>query len=170
MEPAMRATPARAATATTAVLVAVLLQGTLLARLPLPGGSPNLVVVLVLAVGLAAGAPAGMATGFAAGLLADLLSDHPVGLLALCFAVAGFVAGLLETDAERSVLWPLLIVGVGAAGTFLLYLALLAVLGRPSASGLGDLPSTVVYDVMLTPFVVPVVAAVTRRLDPDTLR
>jgi len=170
METAMRVSPGRAATAAAAVLVAVLLQGTLLARLPLPGGSPNLVVVVVLAVGLAAGAPAGMSTGFAAGLLADLLSDHPVGLLALCFAVAGFVAGLLETDAERSVLWPLLIVGVGAAGTFLLYLGLLAVLGRPSASGLGDLPSTVVYDVMLTPFVVPVVAAVTRRLDADTLR
>jgi len=170
METAMRVSPGRAATAAAAVLVAVLLQGTLLARLPLPGGSPNLVVVLVLAVGLAAGAPAGMSTGFAAGLLADLLSDHPVGLLALCFAVAGFVVGLLETDAERSVLWPLLIVGVGAAGTFLLYLGLLAVLGRPSASGLGDLPSTVVYDVMLTPFVVPVVAAVTRRLDADTLR
>jgi rod shape-determining protein MreD len=166
----MRVSPAWTATVAVSVVAAVLLQGTLLARLPLPGGSPNLVVVVVLAVGLAAGASAGMSTGFAAGLLTDLLSDHPVGLLALCFAVAGFVAGLVETDAERSVLWPLLIVGVGAAGTFLLYLGLLAVLGRPSASGLGDLPSTVVYDVMLTPFVVPVVAAVTRRFDADTLR
>jgi rod shape-determining protein MreD len=168
MDAAVRVTPARVALVAVGLVVAVLLQGTLLARLPLPGGTPNLVIVVVLAVGLAAGGSAGMSTGFAAGLLTDLLSDHPVGLLALCFALAGFVAGLLETDAERSVLWPLLIVGVGAAGTFLLYLGLLAVLGRPSAGGLGDLPSTVLYDVMLTPFVVPVVAAVTRRLDAET--
>ena len=165
-----KVSPVRTAVAAAAVVVAVVLQGTLLARLPLPGGSPNLVLVLVLAVGLAAGGSAGMSVGFAAGLLADLLSDHPVGLLALCFAAVGFLAGLLETDAERSVLWPLLIVGVGATGTFLAYYGLLALLDRPAAGGLGDLPSTVVYDLMLTPFVIPVVTAVTRRLDTDTRR
>jgi rod shape-determining protein MreD len=170
MDPRVRLASAPAAAAATAVIVAVLLQGTLLARLPLPGGTPNLVVVLVLAVGLAAGPSAGMSVGFAAGLLTDLLSDHPVGLLALCFALAGFVVGLLETDAEQSVLWPLVTVGLGAAATFLLYAGLLALLDRPPAGGLGDLPSTVLYDVMLTPFVIPVVAAVTRRLDADTRR
>jgi hypothetical protein len=111
-----------------------------------------------------------MATGFAAGLLSDLLSDHPVGLLALCFAVAGCVAGLMEADSARSVLWPLLIVGVGAAGTFVLYLAVLAVLDQPPAGGIADLPTTVLYDVMLTPFVVPVVTAMAHRLDPDPRR
>ena len=166
----MNVTPARAAVAATAVVVAVVLQGTLLARLPLPGGSPNLVLVLVLGVGLAAGGSAGMSVGFAAGLLTDLLSEHPVGLLALCFALAGFIAGLLETDADRSVLWPLLIVGVGATGTYLIYLGLLALLDEPAAGGLGDLPSTVSYDLMLTPVGVPVVGAVTRRLDVESRR
>jgi rod shape-determining protein MreD len=153
-----------------AVVVAVLLQGSLVARLPLPGGSPNLVLVVVVAVALTGGASAGMLTGFTAGLLADLLSDHPAGVLALCFAIAGFLVGLLETDAERSVLWPMVVVAVAAAGTFLLYLGLLGLLGRPAAGGVADLPSTVIYDVMLTPFVVPVVSAVARRLDPDARR
>jgi rod shape-determining protein MreD len=170
MNPPTGVAPARAAVAAVAVILAVAAQTAVLGRLPLPGGSPNLVIVFVLAVGLTAGTPAGMSVGFAAGLLTDALSDHPLGLLACCFALAGFVAGLLETDAERSVLWPLLVVGVGAAGTFLLYLGLLAILNRPPADGIGDLPTTVLYDVMLTPFVIPVVAAVTRRLDADPRR
>jgi rod shape-determining protein MreD len=163
-------TPPGVAALSAAVLLAVVLQESLLARLPLPGGSPNLLLVLVLAVALQTGASAGLATGFVTGLLADLASAHPVGVLALAFGLAGFVAGLLDADTERSVLRPLVVVGIGAAGTYLIYAGLLALLRRPAAGGLADLPSTVVYDVMLTPFVVPVVAAVARRLDPDTRR
>jgi rod shape-determining protein MreD len=165
-----RVTPAGAVAAALAILLAVVLQGSLLGRLPLPSGAPNLVLVVVLAIGLAAGASAGMVTGFAAGLLADLGSAHPVGVLALCFAVAGFLAGLLEADTDRSLLWPLAVVAAASAGTYLVYLGILAVLHRPAAGGIGDLPGIVLYDVMLTPFVVPVVAAVTRRIELATGR
>lgn len=165
-----RVRPAWVFAVAVALLLAVVLQGSVLARLPLPGGAPNLVLVLVLAVALSAGASAGMATGFAAGLLADLGSAHPVGVLALCFALAGFLTGLLETDTERGVLGGLAAVAAGAAGTHLAYLGILALLRRPAAGGIADLPTTVLYDVMLTPFVLPVVAAVTRRLDPDARR
>lgn len=167
---AVRTTPGAVAALALAVILAVVVQGTIVARLPLPGGTPNIVFVLVIGTALAGGASLGMTTGFAAGLLSDLLSNHPVGVLALCFAVAGLLTGLLETDAERSVVWPLAVVAVGSAGTFLLYLGLLGLLGRPAADSLGALPATVLYDVMLTPFVVPVVSAVARRLDPDARR
>lgn len=166
----MRGGPAPVFAMGLAVVTALVLQGSLLARLPLPGGTPNLVLVLVVGVALSSGASVGMATGFLAGLLADLLADHPVGVLAFCFALVGFLAGLLEADAERSVVWPMIVVAAGAAGTFLLYLGILGLLGRTAAGGVDDLPSTVLYDVMLTPFVVPVVAAAARRLDPDTHR
>jgi rod shape-determining protein MreD len=150
-----------------AVVVAVVLQSSVLARLPLPGGAPNLVLLLVVAVGLAGGASAGLATGFAAGLVTDLLSMHPVGLLALCFAVAGFVAGLLEADVERTVLLPMVVVAVATLAVGLIYLAALDVLGRESAGGFAELPGTAAYDVMLTPFVVPLVVAAARRLAPS---
>lgn len=163
--PGAGVTPGRVTAVAVAVLAALVLQGSVLSRLPLPGGVPNLVLVLVLAVALVGGSTAGMATGFAAGVLADLLSAHPVGLLALCLAVAGFLAGSLRTDTTRGVLWPLLVVAVGAAATLLLYVGVLALLGRPDGSGLRDLPTALLYDVLLTPFVVPMVSAVGRRLD-----
>jgi rod shape-determining protein MreD len=165
-----KVTPTGAAVLTVATVLAVVLQESVLARLPLPGGTPSLLLVLVVAIALAAGASAGMVAGAATGLLADLGSAHPVGVLTLCFGLAGFLAGLLDADTQRSVVRPLVVVAVGAAGTYLGYVGLLALLNRPAAGGVGDLPSTVVYDVMLTPFVVPVVAAVARRLDPDTRR
>ena len=111
---AVRAGPGAAAAL--AILVAVILQAAVLSRLPLPGGPPNLVLVLVIAIGLAAGGSAGLAAGFGAGLLTDVLSDHPVGVLALCFALAGFVAGLLEADVRRSVLLPVVVVAVADRG------------------------------------------------------
>lgn len=163
----MRTGPGPGIAAALAVVLAVVLQSSVLARLPLPGGAPNLVLVLVVAVGLAGGASAGLATGFAAGLLTDLLSAHPVGLLALCFGLAGFVAGLLEADVERTVLLPMVVVGVATLAVGLAYLAVLGLLDRQAAGGVADLPATAAYDVMLTPFVVPLVAVTARRLAPS---
>jgi rod shape-determining protein MreD len=159
----VRAGPGPAVAVAVAVVVAIVLQASVVARLPLPGGPPSLVLVLVVAVGLAGGGSAGLATGFGAGLLTDLLSDHPVGLLALCFGLAGLLAGLLEADVERSVLLPMVVVALTTAGVYLAYLGLLGLLGRSVAGGVGEVPGTVAYDVALTPFVVPLVAAVGRR-------
>ena len=51
-----------------AVLVAVVLQTTLLDRLPFPGGAaPDLVLVLVVTLALASGPMVGMLIGFCAG-------------------------------------------------------------------------------------------------------
>jgi rod shape-determining protein MreD len=149
-----------------AIVVAVILQAAVLSRLPLPGGPPNLVLVLVVAIGLTGGGSAGLAAGFGAGLLTDVLSDHPVGVLALCFALAGFLAGLLEADVQRSVLLSIVVVAVVTAAVYLAYLGVMGLLGRPVADGAGGVFGTIAYDVVLTPFVVPLAAAVTRRFAP----
>ena len=65
------------------VITAVLLQVTLVGRLPVPGAAPDLVLVLVVAFALAEGPQSGMVTGFLAGLLTDGLADHEMGRLAL---------------------------------------------------------------------------------------
>jgi rod shape-determining protein MreD len=133
-------------------------------RLPLPGGTPNLALLLVIGVALAGGPAAGLGCGFAAGIVMDLMSDHQVGLLAICLALVGFAVGLLETDPDRSVFWPMVVVAVAAAAAQLLFAALAGLLGTGGAAALRQLPAAVAYDVLLTPFVVPVVAAAERKV------
>jgi rod shape-determining protein MreD len=163
----VRPGPGPGVAAAVAVLAAVVLQASVFARLPLPGGQPSLTLVLVVAIGLAGGASAGLAAGFGAGLLTDLLAAHPVGVLALCFALAGFAAGLLEADVERTVLAPVVVVAVSTAAVGLAYLGILGLLDRTTADGVGALPGTVLWDVVLTPFVVPLVAGAARRMAPS---
>jgi rod shape-determining protein MreD len=157
-------TGARIFAAGLAVALVVLLQGTLVARVPLPGGSPSLALLLVVGVALAAGPAAGLGCGFAAGLVIDLMSDHPAGVLAICLALVGFAVGLLETDPDRSAFWPMVVVGVSAAAAQLLFAALIGLLGNGGAAAVDQLPAAVAYDVLLAPFVVPVVAAAERKV------
>jgi rod shape-determining protein MreD len=155
------------------VITLLLLQVTVIGRLPLPGAAPDVLLVLVLAFGLAEGPMSGAVTGFLAGFLADALSAHEMGRLAFAYALAGYVAGNLYDDSERSTLLPFGAVALGA----------LASLGTFAAEGvlLGDhrvtlhavaraAISSVPYDVVLTPFVVPLVIGLVRRLDADPLR
>lgn len=167
----VKVSPLRLAVGCLTIAFAAVVQGTLVARAPLPGGGPNLVLVVLVGIALAGGASAGMAAGFGAGMFVDLLSAHPVGVLALCFGSVGFLVGLLDTSSERSIFWPVAVTAVAAAGSSLAYAAIMSLLRSGSTSlTLGELPVTVLYDVLLTPFVVPVVAAVSRRLGVEARR
>ena len=108
------------------VLTALLLQDTVVTKLPLPGAAPDLLLVLVVAYALVEGPLSGMTTGFVAGLLADSLADHQLGRLALVYAVVGYATGYIEDDTERSTLLPFVAVAAGAAR------------GRPAVRGGGD--------------------------------
>lgn len=158
------------------ILAALLLQSTVLARLPLPGGAPDLLLVLVVAYALAEGPLSGLLTGFAAGLLADLTADHELGRTALVLALVGYVAGRVREDpaygssGERSTLLPFLVVAVAAAGAVTLYALEGLLLGDARITfhaWLSALVGTVPYCVLLTPFVVPVVGALVRRVGQD---
>ena len=155
------------------LLTALLLQSTTVARLPLPGSPADLVLVLVVAFALVEGPLSGLVTGFVAGLLADLTATHELGRLALAYALAGYLTGMLRDDTDRSSLVPFAAVAVGSAVAVLAFAAEGVLLGDGrvtwAATAL-SLASTVPYDVVLTPFVVPVVAALVRRLDLDPLR
>jgi rod shape-determining protein MreD len=150
------------------VVLAVVLQSAVLARLPLPGSAPDLVLVVVVAVGLLEGPRSGMLTGFAAGLLADLGSDHEVGRLALAYVLAGFLAGLLQDDVGSRIVVPLLVGGAAAALAVLVYAGQGILLDDPRVTGGAlwrSLVSTVPYCSALTPIVVPPVGALLRRAD-----
>lgn len=157
------------------VLTALLVQVCVLNRLPLPMGRPDLLVVVVIAFALVGGPQRGAVIGFATGLAADLMppSDHLVGRLAFAYTIVGYLAGLLEDVEERSVFTTIFVVALGAAIAVLVYAGLGVLVGDPTvtvhATARG-LIAGVVYDVVLAPFVVPLVSAASRRLEPTGLR
>jgi rod shape-determining protein MreD len=157
-----------------AVLIAASLavQVTLLARLPLPGATPDLVLLVVVAFALAHGPGFGLACGFAAGLAADLVppADHEVGRWALVLTLVGYLAGMARGETRRSAFVPLVVVAVAGGASVLLYAGVGALINDthvtwPVVRAL--LPTAVLYDVVLSAFVLPGVLALARRAEPN---
>ncbi|MFB8771471.1 rod shape-determining protein MreD [Streptomyces broussonetiae] len=158
------------------VVVALVLQVSVLARLHLPGAVPDLVLLTVLGLALVYGHVGGALVGFGAGLLIDLAppADHAVGRYALVLSVVGYLAGLARPENGRlkSATGPMAVVVVAAVGTTLLYAGVGALVGDTAARhvGLGSLLFTAaLYDLLLAPFVVPGVMALARRAENDPL-
>jgi rod shape-determining protein MreD len=149
--------------ATAAVLAAILLQVTVLNNLPLPGGAPDLVLVVVVAMALASGPLEGAVIGFAAGLAVDIAppASHLVGQSALAFCLAGYGCGRLRGTLERSAWLPVTAVAAGAAAGEALYALVGLTFGDPDItlqSVRQVLPYVVIYDVLICPFVLYAVA------------
>jgi rod shape-determining protein MreD len=156
---------------TAVVLTALLLQVTVINQLELPYGHPDLTLLCVVALALAGGPTYGVVLGFCAGFAADIMppADHTLGRMALAFSVVGYLGGLVEDVEERSVTTTVVVVGVASAVAVILFGGIGALLGdvRITAPGLTrSLGATVIYDVVLAPFVVPLVSGALRRVEP----
>lgn len=165
---------ARAAAAGAAVLLALLLQVSLMPHLAWQGVVPNLVLLVVVAAALTRGPQFAMVVGFAAGVLLDLAppADHTAGRWALALVVVGYVAGRVRSEATPTATT---VVSTVAASSFVgtsLFAMTGLVLGELSV-GVGALllviGLAVVWDVVLTPFVLPPLMAMFRRLEPARL-
>ncbi|UGY91410.1 rod shape-determining protein MreD [Streptomyces gobiensis] len=161
---------------TSLVVVALIVQVSVLARLQLPGATPDLLLLTVLALALVYGHTSGAIIGFGAGLLADLAppADHAVGRYALVLCVVGYAAGLAKPEGgrHRSATAPMLVVAAAALSSTLLYAGVGALVGDTAARhvGLGGLLFTAtLYDLLLAPFTVPWIMALARRADNDPL-
>ncbi|MGW0531989.1 rod shape-determining protein MreD [Streptomyces sp. NPDC003032] len=160
----------------TLVVVALVIQVSVLARLQLPGAVPDLVLLTVLGLALVYGHVGGALIGFGAGLLSDLAppADHAAGRYALVLCVVGYLAGLAKPDGGRlrSATGPLVVVVGAAIGSTLLYAGVGALVGDTAARhvGLGGLLFTAaLYDLLLAPFTVPLIIALARRAENDPL-
>lgn len=157
------------------IVTSVVLQVSVLARLPLPGATPDLVLVVVGAWALRRGSIEGAIVGFAAGFALDLAppSDGALGLTAFVFAIVGYLVGLAADDAQRSALAPLVIMALASVVALVLWATLAVLVGdaRVTWAALGgQLLAQVLYTVVLTPFVLPLVHALLGRLDPAVSR
>jgi rod shape-determining protein MreD len=161
----------RNAQAMVVVAAALILQVTLANRLPLPGSvAPDLVLLAVVALALVHGSLLGVVTGFLAGVAVDIMppADHTLGRYALVYCLIGYVCGIAAKEMERSPVLPFLAVAAGALAGSVLYLAVGATLSDPRARWpvvSHTLPLQVLYDVIVSPFVVWAVLRFSRRAE-----
>ncbi|MFF4898698.1 rod shape-determining protein MreD [Streptomyces sp. NPDC001068] len=158
------------------VVVALVIQVSVLARLHLPGAVPDLMLLTVLGLAMVYGHVGGALVGFGAGLLADLAppADHAAGRYALVLCVVGYFAGLIRPENGRlkSATGPMVVVVAAAIGSTLLYAGVGALVGDTAARHVGMtslLVTAALYDLLLAPFVVPGIMWLARRADSDPL-
>lgn len=165
----------RGAAVVVLVLGAVSLQVGFFPSLAVMGVVPDLALLVVVGAALVRGPEYGAVVGFVAGLALDVAppADHTAGRWALALVVVGYLAGLVRRDARASALASLVVVAAGAfIGTSLFAISGL-VLADPGVTferALDTVPVAVAYDLVLTPFVVPLVILVFNRLEPPSER
>jgi len=112
------------------LLFEAVLQSAVFARLPLFGGTLNIVLLTVLSWNLLAERSDGLGWAFAGGLFADLLSAGPMGASIIALLAVGYVAGLTEGRLWRThILLPLASALLGTVAFHLIYLVTLTVTG-----------------------------------------
>ena len=148
------------------LVVAVLVQSTVLARLRLAGVRPDLLVLAVVSVAVATDPTTGAVFGFVAGLVADLLFDLPVGVSALVYTAAGFAVGTVRVYVtSHHPLVHLVLAGAATLASVWCCGLLLRVFDLSSWAAVARAgPLAAGYNLLLTPFVYPVVWALTERV------
>jgi rod shape-determining protein MreD len=143
------------------------------------GVVPNLCLLVVVATALVRGPDQAAVVGFVAGVLLDLAppADHVAGRWALAFVVVGYVAGRLrpETGGGATTAFrptATAVVATVAASSFVatsIY-AITGLLLRDPVVSVGDLLPVilagVVWDVLLTPLVMPGLMRLLTTIEP----
>jgi rod shape-determining protein MreD len=158
----------------TLLLLALMIQVTVLSRLGLPGATPDLLVVTLVALAFAYGPFTGVIAGFAAGIAFDLTppSSGLFGINAIIYIVVGLLAGLADLDRDRSFIVLTGFAGVFAGGAALASAALDALFGSERViwdQVPGIVLSSMLYAIVLAPFVIWLTGSVARKLTPELL-
>ena len=154
-----------------AVAVALVLQVTVFPHLAFEGIVPNLCLLVVVGAALTRGPQFAVVLGFLAGVALDLAppADHVAGRWALALVVVGWLAGRMRQDVKPTATT---VVATVAASSFVgtSIFAISGLVLRDPALGVPDLLRVilvaVVWDVLLTPFVLPLLMRMFHRLEP----
>ena len=165
-------TTTRALGATVALTLALVLQVSVFPQFAWHGVVPNVVLLVVVGAALVRGAQFAMVLGFVAGVLLDLAppADHVAGRWALALMLVGYVAGRVVTDVRPTM--PAMLATV-AASSFLgtSVFALSGLVLRDPAVAIPDLLQVIggslVWDLLVTPLVLPLVMGLFTRLEPE---
>jgi rod shape-determining protein MreD len=161
----------RALIAIFAIGVALILQVSLFPHFAWHGIVPNLCLLVVVGAALTINAPSAMVLGFAAGVALDLVppADHVAGRWALALTVVAFLAARVRQDVKPTA--AAVVVTVAAAsfvGTSIFALTGLLLGESGSVPDLLEVIAVaVLWDVLLTPLVLPPLMKLFSRLDPQ---
>ena len=161
----------RALGLTAVILLAVVLQVAVFSALSFEGVVPNLALLVVVAAALVRGPNFAAVVGFLSGLAIDLAppADHVAGRWALALIVVGYLAGRVRHDAGTSAVAAVVTVAACSfVGTSVFALSgmLLDDPAIPVGEALRVIPVAVLYDVLVTPFLLPLLLRLFRRLQP----
>jgi rod shape-determining protein MreD len=165
----------RVAVASGLVVLALVLQVAVFPHLAWDGIVPNFCLLVVVAAALVRGPSFAATLGFFAGLMLDLAppADHVAGRWALALVVVGFVAGLMRQDTRASATTVVATVAVASFVGTSVY-ALTGIVLGDAVGGFGDVLRVIVvallWDVLLTPLVLPGVMRLFTRLEPAGVR
>lgn len=154
-----------------AICVALLCQAVVFRFISVDGVVPNLALIVVVAAAIARGSQYGMLIGFGTGLLLDLAppADHVAGRWALALVVVGYLAGRVQRDARNSTVTAVLVVGAASfVGTSIYALTgvVLDDAAMPVSEMLQVIVISVLWDLVLAPFLVPPLLWLMDRVDP----
>ena len=161
-----------------ALFAAVVIQLTVVNRLPLPGATaPDLVLLMVTAIAVATSPTTGAITGFASGLALDVAPPavHYAGEYALVFCLVGYAAArvvraIWDTTGEHDPIIAFTVMAGAAAAGEAGKAALGMLLSDPDVTGAAVrsvLPGAILYDLLLSPLAFWLVARVTRGAAPE---
>lgn len=152
---------------------AVLVQTTIVDRLPLPWGvAPDVVVLVVVALALRGTAVTGALAGFFGGIAVDVLppADHEIGRYAMVLCLTGYIVGALRETGAPSRWWPFRVAAGAVLMVSLAFAFIGLVLGDPRIS-MGTVvvavPLTLVLTMAVSPLVLLPVLKVMDRLTVD---
>jgi rod shape-determining protein MreD len=158
-----------AAKAAVALFLAAIVQTSILGLVVVLGGTPDLVLVVLVAIALLRGSVFGAIAGFWAGILLDTATLGTLGVTALLLTVGGYWIGRYgETTARDRTHAPFTSVVVVTILAIVGGLVLDYVLGEPAPARtvFASIPASVVLNLILT---LPVYALVRRLFPPREL-
>jgi rod shape-determining protein MreD len=154
------------------VSLALVLQVSLFPHFAWQGIVPNLCLLVVVGAALTRGPQFAVVLGFLAGVALDLAppADHLAGRWALALVVVGYVAGRVRQDVKPTAV---AVIATVAASSFI-GTSVFAITGMVLQDPLLDVSQllqvilvAVLWDVLLTPFVLPPVMTMFNRLQPE---
>jgi rod shape-determining protein MreD len=151
------------------VLIAVVVQESLMLDVQFRGAHPDVLILVAVAAGYVCGPGRGPVIGFAAGVAADLFLPTTFGMSALVFAVLAYCVAIAAFSFVRTSLALQIVAGAaGTAAGLCLYATLGALLGYPKMIQLELIPALAVATPVAAILAVPAVRLMQWAMLPRT--